>query len=176
MPNRNTIVVPCSVKRRLNVSAGTTVRPGHASCTRISAASMPAMTRNTRPVTTYMMPRRLWSTVTTQSWRIARTPDDSDAGAISRGTGTACGTLLMASPQCHEVRDELVELGVVELHRRHEGSGLERARILDPRTKVFGRVARGAGAKRGAAHQVSQVRAEHAVALRSAHRMAVDTC
>src|SRR5262249_34349741 len=156
MPNRNTIVVPCSVKRRLNVSAGTTVRPGHASCTRMSAASIPAITRKPSPVTTYMMPRRLWSTVTTQSWRTDRTPEDSDAGAMSPGTGTAVGTLLMASPQCHEVRDELVELGVIELHRRHEGARLERARVLDPRTKVFGRVPRGAGAERGATHQVSQ--------------------
>src|SRR5215469_7823192 len=152
------------------------VSPDQASCTRISVASTPPMTRKKRPVTTYMMPSRLWSTVTTHSCRIARTPDASDAGAMSRGAGAAVGRLLMASPQRHEVRDELIELGVVELHRRHEGSSLERARVLDPRTKVFGRVARGAGAKRGAAHQVSQVRAEHAVALRSAHRMAVDTC
>src|SRR5262245_55369118 len=166
MPNRNTIVVPCSVKRRLNVSAGTTVRPGHASCTRMSTASMPAITRNTRPVTTYMMPSRLWSTVATHSCSIPGIPEDSDAGAMSRGTGTAVGTLLMASPQCEEVRDELVELRIVELHRRHERSRLECARVLDPRTQVFWRVARGAGAERGAAHQVSQVRSEHAIALR----------
>src|SRR5262245_41834508 len=82
--------------------------------------------------------------------------------------------LLMASPQRHEVRDELVEVCVVELHRRHEGSGLERARVLDPRTKVLRRVADGSGAERRAAHQVSEVRAEHAIALCSAHRMAAD--
>src|SRR5690349_17600241 len=119
------------------------VRPGHASCSRMSDASKPAMTRKTKPVATYMMPRRLWSTVETHSWRIASTPADSDAGTMSRGTGTAVGTVLMASPQCHEVRDELVELRVVELHRRHESPRLECARVLHPGAQIFRRVADG---------------------------------
>src|SRR5262249_30152093 len=114
----------------------------------MSDASMPPMTRKTRPVTTYMMPSRLWSTVTTQPCRIARTPDGSDAGAMSRGAGTAVGTLLMGSPQCHEVPDELVQLCLVELHRRHEGAGLERARVFQPGAQVFGCVPRGARAQR----------------------------
>ena len=77
-------------------------------------------------------------------------------------------------PADFEGRDELVELGVVELHRRHECPGLERARVLDPGAKVLRGVARGAGAERGAAHQVGQVGAEHAVAVRSLDVMAVD--
>ena len=62
------MLVPCMVKSRLNVSGGTMCSPGHASCRRISVASIPATTKKTSPETTYMMPRRLWSTVTTQSW------------------------------------------------------------------------------------------------------------
>ena len=61
------MLVPCMVKSRLNVSGGTMCNPGHASCRRISDASRPAMTKKTRPETTYMIPSRLWSTVTTHS-------------------------------------------------------------------------------------------------------------
>src|SRR5262249_51592012 len=120
------MVVPCSVKRRLNVSAGTMVRPGHASWRRMSAASMPPITRKTRPVTTYMMPSRLWSTVTTHSCRMPRTPDEPAVVAPPSVAGTLVGTdaTLIASPQRHEIRDELVELSLVELHGRHEGARL----------------------------------------------------
>src|SRR5499426_2280590 len=132
--------------------------------------------RNTRAVTTYMIPSLLWSTVTTQSCRVARTPDDSEVGAVSR---TAAGSVdtniaVMASPQRHEIFDELVELSVVELHRGHEGAGLERARVFHPGAKVFRRVPHGTGAECRAAHQMGQVRAEHAVTRRAAHGMAVD--
>src|SRR5438445_10388395 len=165
---RKTMVVPCSVKRRLNVSGGTSVRPGQASCRRMSEASIPPITRKTRPVTTYMMPRRLWSTVTTQSCRVAANPEGLDVSTASTGAGAGMGIVAMASAQGHEIRDQLVELGVVELHRRHEGTGLERARVLHPSAKIFWGVAHGAGAERRAARQMSQVRAEHAVALRRA--------
>src|SRR2546422_8669800 len=103
-------------------------------------------------------------------------PDGSDVGAASR---TAVGSVdtniaLMASPQRYEISDELIELRVVELHRGHEGTRLERARVFHPGAEVFGRVSRRAGAQCRAAHQMRQVRAEHAVARRAAYGMAVD--
>src|ERR1700752_4205597 len=103
---------------------------------------MPPITRNARPVTTYMIPSLLWSTVTTQSCSTARGPDGSEVGATSRATPGSVDTnvLLIASPQGRRVRGELIELGVVELHRGHEGAGLERARIFHPRAKVFRRI------------------------------------
>src|SRR3989441_4969277 len=176
IPTRKTIVVPCSVNRRLNVSAGTSVRPGHASCRRMREASMPPITRKMRPVTTYMMPRRLWSTVTTQSCSVAAKPEELDASTTSSGVenGAGTGVVAMASAQRHEVRDQLVELGVVELHRRHEGPDLERGRVLHPGAKIFPRVAHGTRAERRAAHQMRQVRAEHAVSRRPADAVAVD--
>src|SRR5262245_42797568 len=123
-----------------------------------------------------MIPSRLWSTVTTQSCRVARMPDDSEVGAVFRIAVGSVDTniAVMASPQRHEIFDELVELSVVELHRGHEGAGLERARVLHPRAEVFRRGPRGPGAGCRAAHQMGQVRAEHAVTRRAAHRMAVD--
>src|SRR5881296_3169705 len=165
MPTRKTIVVPWSVNRRLNVSAGTSVRPDCASCRRMRNASTPPITRKTRPVTTYMMPRRLWSTVTTQSCRVAARPDGLEASMMSCGVerGAGTGAVAMVSAQRHEIREQLVELSVVELHPRHEGAGLERARVLHPGAKIRRRVAGGARAERRAAHQMRQVRAEHAV-------------
>src|SRR5215471_3726570 len=177
IPNRKTIVVPCSVNRRLNVSAGTTVRPGHASCNRMRDASMPAITRNTKPVTTYMMPRRLWSTVTTHSCSVAIRPDGLDVSTTPRvgESGAEKGVVAMASAQRHEIGHQPVEFRVVELHRRHEGSRLDGAGVLDPGAKIFRCVAHGPRTERRAAHQVSQVGAEHAVTRRATHAMAVDT-
>src|SRR5438128_8182909 len=177
IPTRKTIVVPCSVNRRLNVSAGTSVRPGHASCRRMSDASTPPITRKMRPVTTYMMPRRLWSTVTTQSCSVARKPEGLDVSMTSSGaeSGAGTGVAAMALAQRHEVREQLVELGLVELHCRHEGPDLERARVLHPGSKIFPRVAHGTRAERRAAHQMRQVRAEHTVSRRPADAVAVDT-
>src|SRR6059058_3094475 len=174
IPTRKTIVVPCKVNRRLNVSAGTSVRPGQASCRRMSEASIPPITRKTRPVATYMMPRRLWSTVTTQSCSAAASPEGLDVSTASTGAGAGTGIVAMASAQGHEIRDQLVELGVVELHRRHQCPDLERARVLHPGSKIFPRVAHGTRAERRAAHQMRQVRAEHAVSRRPADAVAVD--
>src|SRR3989475_2147413 len=142
----------------------------------MSEASTPPITRKMRPVTTYMMPRRLWSTVTTQSCSVAKKPEGLDASTTSSGVESGAGlvTVAMTSAQRHEVRDQLVELGVVELHRRHEGPDLERGRVLHPGSKIFPRVAHGTRAERRAAHQMRQVRAEHTVSRRPADAVAVD--
>src|SRR5437879_2568196 len=128
----------------------------------MSEASIPPITRKTRPVTTYMMPRRLWSTVTTQSCRVAANPEELDVSTASTGAGAGMGIVAMASAQGHEIRDQLVELGVVELHRRHEGTGLERARVLHPGAQGLRRGAHGTRGARRAAHQMIQGRAENA--------------
>src|SRR5262249_13585058 len=93
---------------------------------------------------------------------------------MSWGAGIGTEVVLITSPQRHQVGNELIELRTVELQGRHEGSGLERAWVLHPGAEVVARVAHGAGAERGAAHQVSQVRAEHAVARSPADAMTVD--
>src|SRR2546429_3294984 len=49
------------------------------------------------------------------------------------GNGAGTSVVAMASAQGHEIREQLVELGVVELHRRHEGPDLERARVQGDR-------------------------------------------
>src|SRR5262249_30415195 len=97
--------------------------------------------------TTYMMPSRLWSTVTTHSCRMPRTPDEPAVVAPPSVAGTLVGTdaTLIASPQRHEIRDELVELSLVELHGRHEGARLERGGVFHPGAKILRRVAHGAG-------------------------------
>src|SRR2546426_5048861 len=129
MPTMNTMVVPCTVKSRLKTCGETTVLPATASCQRMTPASRPAITKNARPARTYMTPRRLWSTVTTHSWRRASPPVGTVAGA-----GVAIGglrTLMAVCPSAkrHEVGDEPVQLVAGELHRRHERAGLQRGGI-----------------------------------------------
>src|SRR5262245_39728615 len=173
MPNRNTMVVPCMVKSRLNVSGGTTWRPDQASCSRMVEASRPAMTMKTSAVTTYMIPSRLWSTVTTHSWRTA---------SVSRCAAVPCPrvivsdrTLMLSSSlQGQQVGGDTVEVVARELHRRHQRARLKRGRIVDPGAERLGRVRNHPGSDRRPAHHVSQVRPEHAIRRGPAHRVAVD--
>src|SRR5438132_8192767 len=133
MPTRKTIVVPCTVNRRLKTCGETTAFPAMASCQRMTPASRPAIRKNARPATTYMTPRRLWSTVTTHSWRRASPPVLTVAGA-----GVAIGgvrTLMAVCPPSakrDEVGDELVQLIIGELHRRHERAGFQRGGVVPP--------------------------------------------
>src|SRR5215813_8803092 len=162
MPTRNTMVVPCMVKSRLKVSGGTMCRPGHASCSRIMLASMPAMTKKSRPAVTYMIPRRLWSTVTTQSWSWSRTV---------RGTAPASGpvsslesTLMsVTSLESDQVRGERLQLLPRDFHGGHERSPLQGSGIVHPRVQVLARVAGRACPDGEAGHEVRQVRPKHAV-------------
>ena len=104
IPTRKIMVVPCMVKSRLNVSGGTTWSPDHASWIRIAVASAPAIMKKARPVTTYMIPRRLWSTVMTQSWscssRARRCPAASGfvVAGDSRGLSGEAVELLASHP------------------------------------------------------------------------------
>src|SRR5262245_41036934 len=123
-----------------------------------------------------MSPSLLWATGTAQSCRIASSQGAAGIAASSsaRPGSVDMNVLLIAPPQGRQVRDELVKLGVVELHRGHEGAGLERARVFHPRAKVVRRVPHGTGAECRPAHQMGQVRAEYAVTRRAAHGVAVD--
>src|SRR5687767_958353 len=66
MPTRNTIVVPCMVNISLYCDAVRTLPFGPASWSRISSASIPAITIQNSEMPQYMMPMRLWSTVVNQ--------------------------------------------------------------------------------------------------------------
>src|SRR5262249_42295882 len=173
MPNRNTMVVPCMVKNRLNVSGGSTWRPDQASCSRIVETSRPAMTMKTSAVTTYMIPSRLWSTVTTHSWR---RPSVSRCAAVPcpRVIVSDRTLMLSSSPQSQQVGGDLVELVARELHGRHERARFDRGRIVDPSAQRVGHVRYHPGADRRPAHDVGEIGPEHAVCRGPAHGVAVD--
>src|SRR5438067_5937644 len=61
---RKIIVVPCIVRTSLYVFFVSTLSFGVASCARINTASRPPTTKKTSAVAMYMIPIRLWSTVT----------------------------------------------------------------------------------------------------------------
>src|SRR5215470_14207484 len=162
MPTRNTMVVPCIVKNRLNVSGGTTWRPDHASWRRIIEASRPAITRKTSPVATYMIPRRLWSTVTTHSWSSASKGGRATAPALITAFGITLMEMIL-SAQRQEVRGHLVHVLSRELHGRHQSARLDGRGIHDPVSKRLRSVLDHSGADRRPAHQVRKVWTEHAV-------------
>ena len=71
MMNRNTITTPCSVKKRLYISAVTQCLPnsvccGLSSARRTSIAKMPPIRNAVLTPHRYMTPIRLWSTVDIQ--------------------------------------------------------------------------------------------------------------
>src|SRR5262245_25224756 len=173
MPTKKTIVVPCSVMSWLKSCGGTRRFPGTASWRRISDASRPATTKKRSPEATYMIPRRLWSTVTTHSCRRAGTElRTARAGEAARvGSIDAMRSSLAQSQQ---VVDERVELLAGELHRRHERARLQRVRALEPREQVLAAHQGGAGRERLTAREVRQVRAEAPGGDGPAHAVAVD--
>src|SRR5262245_29914362 len=173
MPTRKTMVVPCMVKRRLKVSGGTMCRPGHASWRRIMLASMPAMTRKSRPTVTYMIPRRLWSTVTTQSWSWSRTVRGA---ALASGPVSSLESTLMsvASLEGDQVRGERFQLLARDFHGRHERPPLQGGGILHPGVEILARVPGRPRPDGPAGHEVRQVGSEDAVGRRAAHGVAVD--
>src|SRR5215813_5243736 len=173
MPNRNTMVVPCMVKSRLKVSGGTMCRPGHASCRRIMVASNPATTTKISAVRTYMMPSRLWSTVTTQSCSSSRSVR-RDALASGPAIDREITLMIVASLESDQVRGERFQLVARDFHGRHERSELECGGILHPGVEILARVASRARPDGPAGHQVRQVRPEHAVGRRAADRVAID--
>ncbi len=61
------MVVPWTVNSRLNTSGDSTFPFGKASCARMSAARVPASAKKNSAVAMYMIPSRLWSTVTIHS-------------------------------------------------------------------------------------------------------------
>src|SRR5262249_6281383 len=160
------IVVPCMVSRRLKTCGGTRGLFGTTSCSRMTVAIEPATSRKRMPLTMYMMPSRLWSTVTTQPCR--RVTSDG-ASATGSAAGTVRSRTPMRSAQRRQVGDHLVELGLRELHRRHEHSRLEAVRILHPVAQVREIVLRSARPDRLAAHEMRQVRSEGAAGAGGPH-------
>src|SRR4029453_8833220 len=144
IPTRKTIVVPCMVNSRLNVAGGTRCRPGHASCSRIAEASRPATTRKMMPVATYMIPSRLWSTVTTHSCSALSTDPGVSAAA---GCAIVRGSTLIVAPalQREQVGGHCVQALPGELHGRHQRPWLQHRGIVDPGPQRLGRVGDHAG-------------------------------
>src|SRR5215468_3690806 len=173
MPKRNTMVVPCMVKSRLKVSGGTMCRPGHASCRRIRVASNPATTTNISAVTTYMMPSRLWSTVTTQSCNSSRNVR-GDALASGPAIDREITLMIVASLEGDQVRGERFQLLARDFHGWHERSELQCGGILHPGVEILARVASRARPDGPAGHEVRQVGPEHAVGRRAADGVAID--
>src|SRR5215475_3271346 len=171
MATKKIIVVPCMVIKRLKTCGDTRWLFGTTSCSRMTVAMEPATSRKRMPLTMYMMPSRLWSTVTTHPCR--RVTSDG-ASATGSAAGTVRSRTPMRSAQRRQVGDHLVELGLCELHRRHERARLEPVRVLHPcaqaREIVLGRTR----PDRLAAHEMRQVGSEGAVGVGAPHRVAAD--
>src|SRR5262249_38706858 len=129
MATKKIIVVPCMVIRRLKTCGDTRWLFGTTSCSRMTVAIEPATSRKRMPLTMYMIPSRLWSIVTTQPCR--RVTSDG-ASATGSAAGTVRSRTPMRSPQRRQVGDHLVELGLRELHRRHEHPRLEAGPVPPP--------------------------------------------
>src|SRR2546425_4782596 len=135
MPTMNTMVVPCTVNSRLKTWGETTVLPAAASCHRITLASRPAIRKNARPATTYMTPRRLWSTVTTHSWRRASPPVEIVAGAgVAIGGVRTLTAVCPLSAKRHEVGDELGQFVAGDPPPAHSRAGVPRGGNVPPRS------------------------------------------
>src|SRR5215468_6318463 len=128
------IVVPCIVNSSLKTSGGTTLAWAFISCSRMTVASRPPMTRKPRAITMYMMPRRLWSTVVTQAW--ARSSHVFSGASAVRTMDSVVIRKFLASAKRHEVVGDRVELGIVEGDGRHQRPGLEGIGALDPGAEV----------------------------------------
>ena len=177
MPTKNTIVVPCMVKRRLKTCGDSTVLSGKASCKRIKVASRPATSRKTRPTPTYMIPRRLWSTVTTHSCSLAST--GSCPGAPSSGRSSVSEMPFMVSLPKASVASAGTRPADPgrgrQFHRRHERSRFERVGIVDPGAQIVWRVLGHAGREGRTTHQMRQIGPENTIGGRTADGMTVDT-
>src|SRR5580765_636964 len=118
MPNRKTIDVPCMVKRRLKVPGPTRLLFGKANCMRITEASEPATAKKNSAEPMYIKPSFLWSTVTTNSWSRA-----VNGREVSAAGESAMSWVAMLSPpgllQAQQVRDDLIQFVVRQLHVRH---------------------------------------------------------
>src|SRR2546422_501778 len=162
MPTMNTMVVPCTVNSRLKTWGETTVLPAAASCHRITLASRPAIRKNARPATTYMTPRRLWSTVTTHSWRRASPPVEIVAGAgVAIGGVRTLTAVCPPSAKRHEVGDELVQFVAGDLHRGHQRAGFQRGGVVHPGAEGLRRGRRPPCPPGGAAQWGGEGRAQH---------------
>src|SRR5262245_4843674 len=80
-----------------------------------------------------MIPRRLWSTVTTHSWSSASSGGRATAPALVTVFGiTLIGMAPFTSTKRQEVRGHLVHVSSRELHGRHQRARLDRRGILYP--------------------------------------------
>src|SRR3954454_8233456 len=101
----------------------------------MTAAIIPAMTRNTSAETMYINPSRLWSTVATHLPKLAEYEKSLRAApAVEMGLSIVAISCLL---KCSEIGDELIQLIAVQLQARHQASGFRLLRIVDPCLQVF---------------------------------------
>ena len=72
-----------------------------------------------------------------------------------------------------QIGGDCVQVAIVQMHRRHQATGLERVRIVDPLPQVLRGILNGSGADRIAACQVREIGPESPRRHRSGNGMAV---
>src|ERR1039458_4897477 len=125
----------------------------------------------------YISPIFLWSTVVTQS---CSTSSTRRRGAVWVMLSVTGAWVAMKFPsvlllQRYQIRSDGVEVVIVEVHRRHQRSGLEMRRVVDEGAEVRRGVGHGPGCDGVAAGDVRQVGAERPCRYRTGHSMAADT-
>src|ERR1700691_1574370 len=134
----------------------------------------------------YISPIFLWSTVTTQSvnWS-SHVPWASLEGVrsialpIGRVDSSITENSCLYWPgfpllQGVEVSDDLVDLVIAQLHRRHQASRLDIIRILEPELEIRRGIVGGSGSKRIAALKVGKVRPKLSLGGGAAHHVATN--
>src|ERR1700734_2802783 len=134
----------------------------------------------------YIKPIFLWSTVITQSVTCSsHVPDDSLGGVRSMALPIGRVESAIEENSCLwwpvsrllqgiEVSDDLVDLVIAQLHRRHQASWLDVIRIFDPKLQISRGIVGRSGSKGVAAHEVSKIWPELSLGGRAAHHMATD--
>src|SRR5262245_1210194 len=120
---------------------------------RISSASKPPSRKNTKAVTPYSAPMRLWSTVVIQ----LHSPDSDWGIAYAPAVVVAMVGSFPALLEALEVRDDRRDLIRRQPERRHQRPGLGRRRIRDPSAEVLGVVRHGGARDHSAAREVREV-------------------
>src|SRR5271168_1113828 len=134
----------------------------------------------------YIKPIFLWSTVTTQLCTCSSQVPYASLGGVrsmalpigrveSAITENSCLSWPVSRLlQGIEVSDDLVDLVIAQLHRRHQASWLDIVRVFDPQLEIRRGIVGRSGSKGVAAHEVSKVWPELSLRGGAAHHVATD--
>src|SRR5262249_23073070 len=171
MATKKIIVVPCMVMRRLKTCGGTRWLFGTTSCSRMTVAIEPATSRKRMPLTMYMMPSRLWSTVTTHPCRRV-TRDGASATRPAAGNGRVGAAQATTAPR--PARDPPGARGRRGRRGGRGPAGWGAVGSLPRAARFREFVRRRARPDRLAAHEMRQVGPEGAAGAGAPHRVAAD--